>query len=301
MSHHGADAAPVCWLVASQLNFIRTQLPVLLFWFENRRRRAACACSRGRFVGERLLGRAQRGPLYPSTRRHRLLSADSSNCAVLAWIRSPSISCIGSFFKCGVIWLIIGRYIRSTRRPPILLKLSWLLLLLANHPALAKIISQDFSRWTTLGSATKSKSSLFLTTGVEQSGAAWADSFLNTTASFNLSFVVALSNPIIGGADGFAFVVHNDPRGTAAIGSTGGFLAILSTTGGAVAPSAGVAFSDIGGLFSYPLGMLAQTPTTSAWGAKVSVAPTGSTFFNISATYSGSGSPTCPLVRRRRG
>lgn len=61
--------------------------------------------------------------------------------------------------------------------------------------------------------------SVTLTNGGNQAAAIWAPNSLPTHQSWNVSFRVTVAGS--GGADGFAFVVHNDRRGSSAVGLAG--------------------------------------------------------------------------------
>jgi len=77
------------------------------------------------------------------------------------------------------------------------------------------------------GSADVIDDTLRLTPAIRTAGSAFAtDSFLiNPNTSFFTTFSFRISGSDgTGGADGFAFVVQNDPDGASALGTGGGFL-----------------------------------------------------------------------------
>ena len=82
---------------------------------------------------------------------------------------------------------------------------------------------------------------LTLTNGGSFEGsAAWFNTPVSTTGSFTASFTYTDAISFLSGGDGIAFVLQNDPRGTAAIGGTGGDLGYgegLGSGGSLIQPS----------------------------------------------------------------
>jgi hypothetical protein len=124
---------------------------------------------------------------------------------------------------------------------------------------------------TTLGSA----SAGCLGGSCYSAGAAWAPSRVNIRAPFSITVAVdiGMDGVVAGvGADGFALVLHNDPRGLAAIGGTGGGLGVWGVGITTISPAFGFFVRDYqsafvglqGGFFFQPFPGAAalQTVTT---------------------------------------
>jgi hypothetical protein len=97
--------------------------------------------------------------------------------------------------------------------------------------------NSDFNSWavapltdTMVVPVLNSATSVTLTNGGSQSSAMWAPNLLPTHQSWNASFTVNVAGSA--GADGFAFVVHNDPRGASAVGFSGGCLGAIGIVPG---------------------------------------------------------------------
>jgi hypothetical protein len=100
----------------------------------------------------------------------------------------------------------------------------------------------DLTTMTRNVSAVLSGSSLVLTPSVGfRMGTAFIASPFAVQAgtTFSASFQFAITDPVLGGADGLAFVVHNDTAGAAAVGGAGGGLGYLG-----LAPSVAVEFDN---------------------------------------------------------
>jgi hypothetical protein len=106
----------------------------------------------------------------------------------------------------------------------------------------------DFSNWNVVGYASAVASApsvcgaaLTITnSALNQAMAAWSPTPLDVSAAFVISFTVTLSANVSVGADGFALVLHNDFRGAAALGGSGGSIGAY----GSISPSFGFAVKD---------------------------------------------------------
>ena len=98
--------------------------------------------------------------------------------------------------------------------------------------------------WTVIGSGSTIPGGVHLTdASAWQATAMWSNFKLDLSQSWTASYDLYFGNNDAG-ADGIAFVMHNDPRGLAAIGDNGAGMSYASTGGpnGAISPSVDVEF-----------------------------------------------------------
>ncbi len=144
------------------------------------------------------------------------------------------------------------------------------------------------------GSATAGSGAVTLTSGVtSQSSSVFLNNQVSVsdTTGFTATFTYkSLPGSDGASADGAAFVLQNDPRGTAALGSNGGTLGYGGGTGVAIAPSAAVFFniySPGGGQTNF------DTNGSTNIGSNLSLpgieTTTGSGFNNSNSTLTGGG------------
>ena len=98
--------------------------------------------------------------------------------------------------------------------------------------------------WTVIGSGSTIPGGVHLTdASAWQATAMWSNFQLDLSTSWTASYDLYFGNNDAG-ADGIAFVMHNDPRGLSAIGDNGAGMSYASTGGvnGAISPSVDVEF-----------------------------------------------------------
>ena len=105
----------------------------------------------------------------------------------------------------------------------------------------ADIVYPDFSNLTGLqlnGNAAQDGTGLAVTpNAADQVGTVFSTTKFPVNADFTSTFDFQFepNGATNGGADGLLLIIHNDPRGTGALGSTGGPRGYLSVAGGNVA------------------------------------------------------------------
>lgn len=127
--------------------------------------------------------------------------------------------------------------------------------------AAAQVIVTGFSSgWTPNGSASVSSNTLTLTTpSNDEAGSAFYNQKVNVTAPWEASFSETTSSGI---PDGFAFVVQNDSRGTAALGGSGGDLGygcVPNNTNCTPISNSGIVEFDTFQNYDYPFGVTDPT------------------------------------------
>ncbi|MDP6537962.1 MAG: L-type lectin-domain containing protein [Planctomycetota bacterium] len=114
-------------------------------------------------------------------------------------------------------------------RPASLVSLSLALAGLAAQAGAQNFVYDDFDDTTGLelvGNSFPWQGVLRLTPSLNSNvGGAWYDTPVTVRGGFETTFEFQITSTAGGGADGMALVIHNDPRGTAALGSPGGSLA----------------------------------------------------------------------------
>jgi hypothetical protein len=98
-----------------------------------------------------------------------------------------------------------------------------------------------FSNFTLNGGATTDGTTLTITDGAQSEARSAFNNAIQNVTSFTTTFTYTDVGG--GGADGFAFVVHNDPRGVAALGDSGGAIGYAGTDVTRIQPSAADSFN----------------------------------------------------------
>jgi hypothetical protein len=115
---------------------------------------------------------------------------------------------------------------------------------LAGLSPLARADLGGFTGFTLNGGATSDGTTLTLTDGAQSEARSAFNAAVQNITSFTTSFTYTDVGG--GGADGFAFVVHNDPRGATALGDPGGSLAYGGSATTKITPSAADGFNIFG-------------------------------------------------------
>jgi hypothetical protein len=102
-----------------------------------------------------------------------------------------------------------------------------------------------FSNFTLNGGAISDGTTLTITDGAGSEARSAFNNAVQNVTSFTTSFTYTDAGG--GGADGFAFVMQNDPRGTAALGDAGGAIGYAGSATTKITPSAADAFNIFGG------------------------------------------------------